>query len=250
VCLRVVTVRLLSSGTSRGADREALHAFVAEVTDTDPGLVRVDRRCPHCGATDHGRPEASAAGRPVAVGLARTPGVTVLAVGPEPIGVDVERPSRVAAAPLDVFADGERRRAGAEVAVPPPAGGSASSPAVDAVAAHLAACWAVKEAVLKRDGRGLRVDPLAVEAVLRPLDARWSTGEHDARWSTGEHGGPSDGNPVPSLGDHALFAGVVHPVRVLRPDEDLVLAVAAGGASVRVQDRRGPTGSGSPTRRS
>lgn len=241
MCLRVVTVRLLSAGTSRGADREALHAFVAEVTDTDPGLVRVQRRCPHCGATDHGRPEASIAGHPVGVGLARTPGVTVLAVGPEPIGVDVERPSRVAAAPLDVFTDGERRRASAEVPVPPPAGGSASSPAVDPVAAHLAACWAVKEAVLKRDGRGLRVDPLAVEAVLRPPDARWSVGDH---------GGPSDGDPVPSADDHARFAGVVHPVRVLRPDEDLVLAVVAGGVAVRVQDRRGPTGSGSPTRRS
>jgi hypothetical protein len=240
VFLRGVTVRVLSAGTSRGADREALLAFVAEVTGTDRGLVRVDRRCPHCGAADHGRPVASVAGGRIGVSLARTPGVTVLAVGPDPLGVDLERPSRVAAAPLDVFTEGERTRATASVPVAPPAGPPVPAPAVDPVAVHLAACWAVKEAVLKRDGRGLRVDPLAVEAVLRPPDVPWSAGDH---------GGLSDGDPVPSVDDHARFAGVVHPVTVLRPDEDLVLAVAAGGAAVRVQDRRGPTGPGSPTRR-
>jgi 4'-phosphopantetheinyl transferase len=220
VCLRAVTVRVLSAGASRGADREALHAFVAEVTDTDPALVRVDQRCAHCGATDHGRPEASVAGCSLSVSLARTPGVTVLAVGAGPLGVDVERPSRVAVAPLDVFTAGERQRAAAAVrATPSPNGAEDAAETV-----HLTACWAVKEAVLKRDGRGLRMDPGEVEAVLRPL---------------GTH---------PSVGDHARFAGDEQPVTVLRLDEDLVLAVAAGGAVVQVQDHR-PEGLGGPRRR-
>ncbi|WP_181431145.1 4'-phosphopantetheinyl transferase superfamily protein [Curtobacterium sp. MCBD17_021] len=197
--VRTVSVRVAAAGASRTADREALLAFVAEVTRSDPALVRVRRRCPHCGAVDHGRPDALVDGRPVGVGLARTSGVLVLAVGPGRIGVDVERPSRVTAAPLDAFTAGERDRA-------------AAGP--DGVGLQLAACWAVKEAVLKRDGRGLRVEPVRVEAVLG------RTVRETVR------------------GGHARFDGVDHPVTVVVLDADLVLAVAAGGAAVRVQDLR------------
>jgi hypothetical protein len=240
---RGVTVRVLPAGASRAADREALVAFVAEVTGSDPGLVRVDRRCPDCGAPDHGRPEASVAGVPVGAGLARTSGVTVLAVGPAPLGVDVERPSRVAAAPLDVFSVGERDRATGDVPVTPPPGQRVRPSAVDPVSVHLTACWAVKEAVLKRDGRGLRVDPSAVEAVLRPLSTGRSVGDRGP--GVGDDG-PGVGVPVPSAGDHARFAGADQAVVVLRVDEDLVLAVAAGGAAVRVQDHRVRAGLGGP----
>ncbi|PZF14905.1 hypothetical protein DEJ25_03650 [Curtobacterium sp. MCPF17_011] len=119
------------------------------------------------------------------------------AIVPSGIGVDVERPSRVTAAELDAFTPGERQRAERS--------GSA--------AVHLTACWAVKEAVLKRDGRGLRVDPTEVDAVLGCI------------------------TPEPS-GHTARFDGLVQPVTVLRLDDDLVLAVAAGSAPVTVQDRR------------
>ena len=72
---------------------------------------------------------------------------------------------------------------------------------------------ALSAAVLKRDGRGLRVDPVEVETVL--------------------------GRITRGIGDHpAWFDGVVQPVTVLHLDDDLVLAVAAGGADVTVQDRR------------
>lgn len=213
-CLQAVSVRVLRPGASRDADQEALRAFVAEVTDTDPALVRVVRRCPHCGAADHGRPSALVADRQVPVSLARTSGAVVLAVGPGPLGVDVERPSRVTAAALDVFTPGERARAAAEVL---PAAGDA----------HRTACWAVKEAVLKRDGRGLRVDPVLVEAVLGPLR---NGGDGD-----GHRDGDSDGGH-----DHARFAGDEQPVTVLLLDDDVVLAVAAGGVPVHVQDVRGP----------
>ncbi|WP_181433436.1 4'-phosphopantetheinyl transferase superfamily protein [Curtobacterium sp. MCPF17_031] len=212
-----VVVRVLTGRGTRAADREALVAFVADVTDTAEALVRVVRRCAHCGAADHGRPAAVVDGHDIRVSLSRTTGVLALAavpsttspdtivpsaivpsaIVPSAIGVDVERPSRVTAAELDAFTPGERQRAERS--------GSA--------AVHLTACWAVKEAVLKRDGRGLRVDPTEVNAVLGCI------------------------TPEPS-GHTARFDGLVQPVTVLRLDDDLVLAVAAGSAPVTVQDRR------------
>ena len=214
-----VVVRVLSGRGSRAADREALVALVTDVTDTAPALVRVVRRCPHCGAADHGRPTAVADGHDLGVSLSRTTGVLALAVGPGPdmIGVDVERPSRVAAADLDAFTPGERERAARS--------GSA--------AVHRTACWAVKEAVLKRDGRGLRVDPTEVDAVLDHCVLDHSVLDH----SVLEHAAPHHGTSE-SARHTARLDGLVHPVTVLRLDEDLVLAVAADGAPVTVQDRR------------
>ncbi|WIB12841.1 hypothetical protein [Curtobacterium sp. MCPF17_052] len=126
-----VVVRVLTGRGTRAADREALVAFVADVTDTAVALVRVERRCAHCGAADHGRPAAVVDGHDIGVSLSRTTGVLALAVGPSTtsrattssgstspattdpsaivpsaIGVDVERLSRVAAAELDAFTPG------------------------------------------------------------------------------------------------------------------------------------------------
>jgi 4'-phosphopantetheinyl transferase len=223
-------VRVLTGRGSRTADREALVAFVAEVTHTDPALVCVVRRCPHCGAADHGRPAAVVDGQHRDVSLSRTTGVLALALGPTTsgtIGVDVERASRVSAAPLDVFTPGEQDRAARS----------------GSVAVHRTACWAVKEAVLKRDGRALRVDPLEVDAVLVQI-ARDSAGDdsagHDSSGhdSAGHDSAGHDSAGHDTAGHAARFEGVVQPVMVLRLDEDLVLAVAAGGAPVTVQDRR------------
>lgn len=178
---RTVALTLRSTGVTRASDREALLAAVASATGAEVAAVRAGRVCPHCGASDHGRPWATVDGHAVGVSLARTTGLLALAVGPGDIGVDVERVSRVAAAPLDAFTAGERTRAAGDVR-------------------SLAACWAVKEAVLKRDGRGLRVDPAAVD-----VDLGRGT---------------------------AVFEGVEQPVTVLWPAEDVVLAVAAGAVPV------------------
>ncbi|MBF4613541.1 4'-phosphopantetheinyl transferase family protein [Curtobacterium sp. VKM Ac-1376] len=179
---------LRTPGPDRAADREALVAAVASATRVETSAVRAGRVCPHCAGTDHGRPWASVSGAAVGVSLSRAPGVVAIAVGPGPLGVDVERVSRVAAAPLDAFTAGELRRA-------------AGDPTV------LAATWAAKEAVLKRDGRGLRVDPLDVD--------------------------------VEVAAGTAWFEDAVQPLTVLRPGPDLVLVVAAGGAAVRVTGSRG-----------
>ncbi|MFJ7287413.1 4'-phosphopantetheinyl transferase family protein [Curtobacterium sp. NPDC098951] len=180
--LQSVVVTLRASGPDRAADREALLAAVASATGVDVAAVRAGRVCPHCAATDHGRPWAEVDGSAVGVSLARTTDLVALAVGPPGIGVDLERVSRVAAAPLDAFTPGELARSG------------------DATAR--AACWAVKEAVLKRDGRGLRVDPSRVEVDL--------------------------------VRGAATLDGAEQPVTVVFPGEDLVLAVAAGGVPVSV----------------
>lgn len=190
-----VVLTLAPTGATRADDREALLTAVVCACGVDGAAVRAGRVCAHCGGTDHGRPWAEVDGSAVGVGLARTRGVLALAVGPGPLGVDVERVSSVAAAPLDVFTAGERARAAGDVRV-------------------LAACWAAKEAVLKRDGRGLRVDPAEVD-----VDVDRGT---------------------------AVFQWVEQPVTLLHPDADVVVAVAAGGAPVRVasaaMDPRGSAG--------
>lgn len=189
--LRSVVVTVAAPGPDRASDREALLAAVMAVTDADAPALRTGRVCPHCAATDHGRPWVTLDGATVGVSLARTTGALALAVGPDPLGVDLERASRVVAAPLDVFTAAERERA-------------AGDPR------RLAACWAAKEAVLKRDGRGLRVDPLAVDVDVER--------------------------------EVALFDGAEHAVTLRYPGPDLVLAVAAGGVPVTLR------GSGPPRR--
>jgi len=193
--LQAVSVRVCTPGATRQTDREALLAFVAEVTGADPASTALGRRCPHCRGTDHGRPWAIADGRPVGVSLSRTDGALALAVGPAPLGVDVERVTRVAAAPLDASTPGERVRYGDDQRA-------------------RTACWSAKEAVLKRDGRGLRVDPATVDVDLDvDLDADLDAGT-------------------------AALDGVRHPLQVHWLDDDLVLAVAAGGVPIDVEDAR------------
>ncbi|MCJ1713766.1 4'-phosphopantetheinyl transferase superfamily protein [Curtobacterium sp. VKM Ac-2922] len=179
-------VRVTRRGPTAQSDREALLAFAAHVTGSDPSSTILGRRCPHCRGTDHGRPWAVASGRPVGVSLARTPDVLALAVAPGPVGIDIERRSRVVTAPLDVQSPGERARYGDDP---------------DA----LAACWAATEAVLKRDGRGLRVEPALVDVDLQAGVAH--------------------------------LDGTGHPMMVRWLDDDLVLAVSVDGPVV-VDDAR------------
>jgi 4'-phosphopantetheinyl transferase len=178
-----VVVTLAAPGATAADDREALLAAVAAAAAVDVSAVRAGRVCTHCGGTDHGRPWATVDGSAVGVSLSRTTDLVALAVGPAALGVDVERVSRVAAAPVDAFTPREAAWARGD-------------------ATELAVLWTVKEAVLKRDGRGLRVDPRSVEVDLDRMVA--------------------------------VLDGVDHPVSVSFPAPDTVLAVAADGVPVIV----------------
>ena len=124
------------------AGRRLLRDLVAALARVAPAEVAIEARCPFCGGP-HGRPTvvAPTAALGLQLGLAHTDSVVVaVAAWNHAVGVDVERSDAVPAP--------ERDRAIATVA-----GASGDDPL-----AH----WTRVEAVLKADGRGLRVDPKEV----------------------------------------------------------------------------------------
>ena len=115
------------------AGRLLLRRLAAELTGDEPGAVDLVAVCPDCGGP-HGRPELPGTG--LHLSLTRRDDVIVAAAWDAPIGVDIERDPPTPAA-LDAIS----RLTG------------------DAALTR----WTRVEAVLKADGRGLRVDPGAVE---------------------------------------------------------------------------------------
>ena len=112
-----------------------LRELVSEATGLDVATITITATCPDCGGS-HGRPEVH--GRDdLHVSLARTPGFVVAGISSAgPIGIDAEL---VAGSP-------ER------------------APAVGALTGiQSLRHWTRVEAVLKADGRGLRVDPALVQ---------------------------------------------------------------------------------------
>ncbi len=116
--------------------RMLLRELVADLTGADPASITVTAACPDCGR-EHGRPRVDGA----FVSLSHTGDLVVAAGSPTaPVGVDVERRDAAAAGRAD-----ERLAAIRLVA-----------------AGEGLEHWTRVEAVLKADGRGLRVDPAAV----------------------------------------------------------------------------------------
>lgn len=142
----------VAHGTPSG--RALLRALVAELagaTPIDPDAVIIEARCPDCGG-DHGRPVVMApdAARHIHVGLSHV-GDTVVGVASadRSVGIDAE--------PAGALADGERAQRIRELI-----GRHDGDPLRR---------WTAIEAVLKADGRGLRVDPATVSLdPLEPLD--------------------------------------------------------------------------------
>lgn len=120
------------------AGRLLLRRLAGELTGEDPGSVDLVAVCDDCGGP-HGRPVLR--GSDLHLSLSRRDDVIVAAAWHAPIGIDVETPTP-------------------------------SSEALDAIEALAGdatiARWTRVEAVLKADGRGLRVDPSAV--MLKRVD--------------------------------------------------------------------------------
>ncbi|AWB94412.1 hypothetical protein DCE93_00935 [Agromyces badenianii] len=150
--------RARAAGTVNGAQRDRfllgrmllreLAADVAETGDIGPGEIEIRASCERCGA-EHGRPSIvwpDAAGPPPLASLASCAELVIAAVAPagSHVGVDIER----GRAEASRDAENERRRAVTRLI-----GGSSRS---------AIRRWVRTEAVLKADGRGLRVEPGAV----------------------------------------------------------------------------------------
>ncbi|WP_427017059.1 4'-phosphopantetheinyl transferase family protein [Pseudarthrobacter sp. P1] len=143
------------------AGRIAQRRFAAGLLGVDPAELRAVYGCPDCGAggtVDHGRPGYWRGGAPTGLrlSLSRSGGWALLAgtlARGVDVGVDLQE---VAAAGFDGFDD---------VALTPGERAAVLRlPASERPAAR-ASAWAVKEAVAKALGRGLRMDPAGIDTL-------------------------------------------------------------------------------------
>jgi len=222
-----VVVVLAPRGPTDAADRLLLAAAAAWVLGVASPSVRIERSCPHCGGTDHGRPlvavspGAGSGAGPLHVSLSRAGRCAAFALTfLGPVGIDIESVTAVSRAGVDpVLFDPALFDA---VAFGPAELAALSAvPSSDAADAR-ARMWTAKEAALKCTGDGLRVDP------------------RDLTVSLPDPGGPLDpglrdwcgaGFPVDALRLRGFEpgAGLVGTVAVLAED-----GFAAGGPTVSV----------------
>jgi 4'-phosphopantetheinyl transferase len=113
--------------------RVLLRELASDLTGVSPAKVIITAVCPDCGGP-HGRPQL--VGAPFYLSLSRCADAVVAVASDLPIGVDVE--------PRD--------------------GSAARVEAIEQLTGQASiGHWTAVEAVLKADGRGLRVDPREVE---------------------------------------------------------------------------------------
>jgi 4'-phosphopantetheinyl transferase len=144
------------------ASRAAQRTLAARYLKTDPRAVRLDRRCPTCGSTDHGRPTLPDA-PDLDFSVSHTGNLVVLAYrrGGR-VGVDVESVDRKVDIPAmvgSVFTDREAAD-------------------LDPVPEAFYRLWTRKEATLKLTGHGLTVpltdlDVTGDLARVDPAPAGW-----------------------------------------------------------------------------
>jgi len=115
------------------AGRVLLRELASDLLGISPALVQIAAMCVDCGGS-HGRPEL--VGAPYFLSLSHTPEAVVAVASDSRVGVDAE----------------------------PNAGSAARVDAVEKLTGRASiAHWTAVEAILKADGRGLRVDPREVE---------------------------------------------------------------------------------------
>lgn len=134
-----------------GAGRAVLRALVGRLAGIEPGEVVIEARCPDCGGS-HGRPVVMGpdAAKTIRVSLAYAgTAIVAAAIVGSAIGVDAELTS-TGTTPDAALRDAARREAVRSIS-------GTGSDSVDPLIQ-----WTRIEAVVKADGRGLRVDPSAV----------------------------------------------------------------------------------------
>ncbi|RAJ82397.1 MULTISPECIES: 4-phosphopantetheinyl transferase [unclassified Streptomyces] len=91
---RLALVRVPSRRDDVLAARLLLRWCVARVLGRPPDAVEVRQHCPDCRGTGHGRPFLP--GQPgLGISMSHADGLVAAAVGPGPVGVDIERDDRV-----------------------------------------------------------------------------------------------------------------------------------------------------------
>jgi 4'-phosphopantetheinyl transferase len=179
-----VVLTIHSAANDPAADRLLLQAAAAPFA--------VTQRCPDCGG-DHGRPVVSSDGRWVS--LSRAGGLVAIAVSSSgPVGIDIESRATASRHPLD---------AGAEPLEP-------------------ARLWTMKEAVLKADGRGLRVDPRDLTIGEGPSLTAWD----DASFPLADL----------TLVEFVVSTDIVGAVAVLAPHATIDLSAVSAAAPRRSSD--------------
>lgn len=141
--------------------RTVVREILGEVLGTEPQSVPLGRApCPDCGDQEHGPPALLHPGTPLRISLSHTPGHSLLAVAPFPVGVDLEEPR-----PLDLVTVGEKVLSARERKA------LAASRSGDRSGLFFRS-WTRKEALLKAVGTGI-VRPLE-ELDVRPEQPRYA----------------------------------------------------------------------------
>lgn len=138
------------------AGRTALLTAAARFTGVEPRTLTIDATCPDCGRS-HGRPRVVGAPAPVHISLTHAGGRAIAVASAVPVGVDAETRAALRA-----------QRAGVRLVAP-------------ASGAESLRHWTRVEAVVKADGRGLRIDPRSVFVTAR----RGAVTDSSARYRIG-----------------------------------------------------------------
>ena len=148
------------------ARRAITRRLLADFLDADPFTVTIERTCPTCHATDHGRPFVT--GGEIEFSVSSCRGTAVVAISRQPVGVDIEvvRPE---IEPL-VFALSDEERQGVLALAP------------DRQGMAFLRLWTAKEAVLKAAGRSVGDNLVAVSVPGLLSDDRTSTIDHGRTW--------------------------------------------------------------------
>jgi 4'-phosphopantetheinyl transferase len=191
---RFVRLQRIEDRRSFLTSRVLLKTVVGHLAGGRPALVHLSYDCPRCGRP-HGRPVV--VGPPAAVrwqvSLSHSARhVMVAATDAGPVGVDIEQVSATGFAGFDDVALSSAERTEVERLAPA------------AQARARAVYWARKEAVLKATGRGLAVDPCAVEVTAPHLPAALTAWGADAPPTT-----PVQITDVPVDVDHVAAVSVL-----------------------------------------